>query len=92
MLWIATATAILIPIAGSDMAARKVARPSGKLCIAIAIAENTPILKSLVSLFLFFSMPVTIFLISCGFSYEGISLSIIAIIAIPEKKAITVYK
>ena len=90
ILWIAIATAMLIPIVGSWSAPAKVASPSGKLCIAMASAENIPILSSSFSFIFFpFSSSVTSW-ISCGFSPSGTSLSIAAIIPIPTKKAIVV--
>ena len=39
----AIAIAIEIPCAGSSYAVKNVAKPSGKLCIAITSAENNPI-------------------------------------------------
>ena len=89
MLWIAIATVILTPRAGSERAPVKVASPSGKLCIAIAKAENIPMRSSRLSLWEFHVF-FFVFLISCGFSKEGMNLSINAISPMPAKKEITV--
>jgi hypothetical protein len=86
----AIATAMLIPSVGFDKPLMKVARPSGKLWMAMASAENTPIR---ISLALSCSLLVAIFRCtfnSWGFSYDGTNSSMIPISNIPAKKDITV--
>ena len=43
MLWMAMAMAMLMPSLGLERAPTKVAKPSGKLWMAIARAENKPV-------------------------------------------------
>lgn len=42
MLWMATAAAMEMPVWGFSIALTKVAMPSGKLCMAMAITEKSP--------------------------------------------------
>ena len=72
------------------MALTKVAMPSGKLCMAMAITEKSP---SRMSPVLSGTAPSSegAAEYSWGLSFEGIRLSMRAISAIPAKKARTVY-
>ncbi len=89
MLWMAMATAMAIPSPGSSRAATKVARPSGKLCIAMASAVKRPMRISFCSPAFFSSISST-FVISCGFSNDGMSLSMMAMRSMPPKNAAVV--
>ena len=88
--YLAMAIAIATPRAGSRMAARKVARPSGKLWMPMASAVNIPMRSSLglsVADFGSWSNAVSASLCgSWGFSSEGTRLSMRPMSSIPPKK------
>ena len=91
ILCIAIATAMAMPSFVSFRALINVARPSGKLWMAMAMAVKRPILYRLLK---FSAKPgvsiSSVLWASCGFSNDGTSLSIIAMMAMPAKNDATV--
>ena len=88
MLWMAMAATMGMATLGDWRAETKVASPSGKLWMAMARAVSTPTRMRLPAWRP--SSASSMRLTSCGFSAEGMSLSMMAMTSMPPKKPATV--